>query len=215
MQSLIEEPYQRTGFSTIEKEAVMKVRREMLQEELAASGAQKAKSTLLNVSEHAKAIAKIIGTADYEAICAHRLVHNIKRMSAKEQQEYLNAIESFAKACDLAYANKKMLLLMLYGIVYTATSAEAVSQYTQELHAILRQRRERLLKKAAAEAEKLQNARRELESNSGIFARLFKRKKTRNLERRLNARSARVSKLEKSIERYEEKARSAGIALYK
>ncbi|MEM0146966.1 MAG: hypothetical protein QW091_00960 [Candidatus Micrarchaeaceae archaeon] len=208
---MIEEP----GFNTIEKAAVMKVMREAIQAELADSSAQKAQITLLNVSAHLKAIAELIGSGDYEAMCAHRLTHNIKHMHAKEQQAYLGAIESFAKAYSLVYSNKKLLLLMLYGIAHTTNSADAVSQYTSELYSVLRQRRERLIKRASAESETLESIRHELESNSNVLAKLFKRGRIRRLKRRLSAKTARVARLEKSIARYEEKARSIGMMLYK
>ena len=197
-----------TGFSTIEKEAIRKVLRESLQEELPNTSSEALDRTLQNIDVHSKAIQELIGTQEYSSLCIHQLIHNIKHMSFEEQQAYLSSIESFAKAYSLIFSNKRLMLLTLSGVVHTTSNARSVDKYTYELYKIARQKQLKLLETMTKESIALQALRSELEKRSkGIFA-FLRSSQIKQLNRKIALRTRRIQYIEKKAGKYSALAKS-------
>ncbi|MGC8676122.1 MAG: hypothetical protein ACP5T3_01210 [Candidatus Micrarchaeia archaeon] len=195
---------QDTGFSTIEKDAIRRVMREELGEEFKQGGGV----FLQNISRHSKAMQEILGSPDYEALCLHQLMHNTKHLSVSEQIKYTSAIEDFAKAYAAVYTNKKLLLLMLSGLVHTTHDAKSVRKYAFEIYNDLLEKKKLVSKSAEAEAEKLSELRHELEAAQlGIF-KIFRISRIRLLNRKIRQKAARLRRLEKRLSLYDTKARN-------
>jgi len=195
--------------NTIEREAIMKIVRESMQESLADVDAE----TLQSIDRHVANMKEIIDSPSYEILCMSPLINNIKRMPQAQQQRYLASLENFAKAYATIYRNKKLLLLTLAGLLYTAQTEEAVAKYGAELYKIVQERRDKVADVARKESEAFSALSKELALLDRGVLKLVKYKRIKVIKKELSARGARLKKLEKSLERYEKKVRLVGSFL--
>ena len=195
--------------NTIEREAIMKIVRESMQESLSDVDAE----TLQSIDRHVANMKEIIDSPSYEILCMSPLINNIKRMPQAQQQRYLASLENFAKAYATIYRNKKLLLLTLAGLLYTAQTEEAVAKYGAELYKIVQERRDKVADVARKESEAFSALSKELALLDRGVLKLVKYKRIKAIKKALSARGARLKKLEKSLERYEKKVRLVGSFL--
>ncbi len=195
--------------NTIEREAIMKIVRESMQESLADVDAE----TLQSIDRHVANMKEIIDSPSYEILCMSPLINNIKRMPQAQQQRYLASLENFAKAYATIYRSKKLLLLTLAGLLYTAQTEEAVAKYGAELYKIVQERRDKVADVARKESEAFSALSKELALLDRGVLKLVKYKRIKVIKKELSARGARLKKLEKSLERYEKKVRLVGSFL--
>ena len=195
--------------NTIEREAIMKIVRESMQESLSDVDAE----TLQSIDRHVANMKEIIDSPSYEILCMSPLINNIKRMPQAQQQRYLASLENFAKAYATIYRNKKLLLLTLAGLLYTAQTEEAVAKYGAELYKIVQERRDKVADVARKESEAFSALSKELALLDRGVLKLVKYKRIKVIKKELSARGARLKKLEKSLERYEKKVRLVGSFL--
>ena len=195
--------------NTIEREAIMKIVRESMQESLADVDAE----TLQSIDRHVANMKEIIDSPSYEILCMSPLINNIKRMPQAQQQRYLASLENFAKAYATIYRSKKLLLLTLAGLLYTAQTEEAVAKYGAELYKIVQERRDKVADVARKESEAFSALSKELALLDRGVLKLVKYKRIKAIKKALSARGARLKKLEKSLERYEKKVRLVGSFL--
>ncbi|MGC9157322.1 MAG: hypothetical protein ACP5GD_04030 [Candidatus Micrarchaeia archaeon] len=195
--------------NTIEREAIMKIVRESMQESLADVDAE----TLQSIDRHVANMKEIVDSPSYEILCMSPLINNIKRMPQAQQQRYLASLENFAKAYATIYKSKKLLLLTLAGLLYTAQTEEAVAKYGAELYKIVQERRDKMADVARKESEAFSALSKELAMLDRGVLRLVKRKRIKMIKEKLTARGARLKKLEKRLERYEKKVKLVGSLL--
>jgi len=184
-------------FSTLERSAIKKVIRESWQSEVEDKG-----ETASMLNSHVASMQAFIGTLDYEALCMRQLINTTKHMSESMREEYLHAIESFASAYAQVYHSKKLLSLMLVGIVHSSKSPEAVEKYTNEIFSIAKGRLEAASELEKQNIEKINELMNRISSVKTPLGILFRRKEIRAMEARLDMLTLRQKRLHKKVDKY-------------